>query len=76
LQLPLWVRESVASQLTVVMPGLNSVPDAGVHTTVTGGAPLAGVGTSNTTVGLDPPCAVTLISAGQLTLGSSITGLG
>ena len=76
LQLALWARESVASHVTVVMPFLNWVPDAGVQSTVTGGAPLTAVGTSNVTVGFEPLCAVTLISDGQLTTGSSTTGLG
>ena len=34
-QLALFWRSSVATQVTVVMPAENSVPDGGVHTTLT-----------------------------------------
>src|SRR5262249_14851956 len=75
-QLALCERESLASQVTGVVPYWNSVPDAGVQVTVTGGEPLTAVGTSKDTVGFCPLCAVTLISAGQLTTGSSMVGVG
>jgi len=76
LQLALWARASEASHVTLVVPLLNSVPDAGVQTTLTGGAPFEAVGTSNVTVGFVPLCAVTLMSVGHATTGSSIGGLG
>src|SRR5438132_491343 len=75
-QLPLCWRLSTASQVTVVVPGLNSAPPEGVQVTVTGGAPFCAAGVSKAMVGLLPLCAVTAMSDGQLTVGSSMTGLG
>jgi len=37
-------RASVALQVTAVVPGANIVPEAGEHSTVTGGAPFTGIG--------------------------------
>jgi hypothetical protein len=59
LQLPLCVRESVATHVTAVTPLSNAVPDPGVQTTVIGGKPFAVAGLSNETVGFWPPCALT-----------------
>jgi hypothetical protein len=46
LQVPFWLMASVAVQVTVVSPMGNADPDAGSHTTVTGGCPFCGTGTS------------------------------
>src|SRR5581483_11852331 len=75
-QLPFCWRESVASQVTAGGPMGNGVPESGAHLTVTGCDPFAAIGVSNATVGFWPLCERTSISVGQLTTGSSMTGLG
>jgi hypothetical protein len=54
MQLPFRARESVASHVTVVCPFGNSLPDAGVQITFTGGSPSC-VGVSKFTVGCGWP---------------------
>ena len=75
-QLALCARESLASQVTAVVPSGNSEPASGEHVTMTGGDPFVALGMSNGIAGAWRSCDKASMSDGQLIWGSSKTGLG
>jgi hypothetical protein len=77
MQLPFRALASVASHVTIVCPFGNSLPDAGLHVTFTGGSPSCAGGVSKFAVGCPCPwCERSAISAGQLTVGGFAIGVG
>ena len=69
-------RESVAVQVTRVVPSGNAVPDAGAQVVVTGALPPAATGVSNATTGGWPCRADAWMSAGHVRVGAGTGGSG
>ena len=68
-------QASVAVHVTVVMPGGNNEPDAGVHVGVMGPSTVSEADAENVTEAPDGPVASAVMSAGTVTVGGVVSAV-